>query len=154
VYAINKELIVYVFGVCAKGYVKDSKGQVNKSLALQASQNCRIAPTNCTTNWWNAKSLGLPYSIKYPTIISVIYQRKKVTYFTNKNAITFMRIEKGQKVDWAQIIYNNLCNELDRWYKYVKENRGDKKDICQSTLILAKIFQYLFVHQRRMHKNH
>ncbi len=28
-----------------------------------------------------------------------------------------------------------------------QENKGDKKDTCQSTLILTKIFQYLFVHQ-------
>ncbi len=55
--------------------------------------------------------------------------------------------KKGQKVDWAHIIYNSLCSELDRWYKDVKENKGDK-DTCQSALILAKIFQYLFVHQK------
>jgi hypothetical protein len=59
-----------------------------------------------------------------------------------------VKIEKGQKVDWAQIIFNSLCNELDRWYKYVKENKGDKKDTCQTTLVLAKIFQYLFMHQK------
>ncbi len=29
-----------------------------------------------------------------------------------------------------------------------QENKGDKKDTCQSTLILTKIFQYLFVHQK------
>ncbi len=62
--------------------------------------------------------------------------------------ITLLKVEKGQKVDWAQIIFNNLCSELDRWYKYVKENKGDKKDTYQSTLVLAKIFQYLFVHQK------
>ncbi len=59
-----------------------------------------------------------------------------------------MRVEKGQKVDWAHIIFNSLCNELDQWYKYVKENKGDKKDTCQSALVLAKIFQYLFMHQK------
>jgi hypothetical protein len=34
VYVINKQLIVMVFGVCAKGYVKELKGQVKKSLAI------------------------------------------------------------------------------------------------------------------------
>jgi hypothetical protein len=34
VYVISKQLIVDVFGVCAKGYVEDLKGQVNKSLAV------------------------------------------------------------------------------------------------------------------------
>jgi hypothetical protein len=51
-----------------------------------------------------------------------------------------VRVEKGQKVDWAQIIFNNLCNELDWSYKYVKENKGDKKDTCQFALVLTKIF--------------
>jgi hypothetical protein len=53
-----------------------------------------------------------------------------VTCFSNKNVITLMKVEKGKKVDWVQIIYNSLCNELDRWYKYAKENKGDKKDTC------------------------
>jgi hypothetical protein len=58
-----------------------------------------------------------------------------------------MRAKKGQKANWALIIFNSMCIELDQWYKYVKENKGDKKDTYQSTLVLAKIFQYLFVHQ-------
>jgi hypothetical protein len=41
-----------------------------------------------------------------------------------------------------------MCSELDRWYKYVKDNKGDKKNTHQSTLVLAKKFQYLFVHQK------
>ncbi len=71
--------------------------------------------------------MGLPYFVRYPAIIYVIYQREKMTYFNNKNAITLMRIVKGKKVDWAQIIYNSLCSELDQWYKYVKDNKGDKR---------------------------
>jgi hypothetical protein len=59
-----------------------------------------------------------------------------------------MKVEKGKKVDLAQIIYNSLCSELDWWYKYVKDKKGDQKDTCQSALILAKIFKYMFVHQK------
>ncbi len=59
-----------------------------------------------------------------------------------------MRAKKGQHVDWAQIILYSLCSELYRWYKYVNENKGDKKDTCLFALVLAKIFQYLFVHQK------
>ncbi len=59
-----------------------------------------------------------------------------------------MRTKKGQQVNWAHIIFNNLCSELDRWYKYVKENKGDKKNTYQFALVLAKIFQYLFMHQK------
>jgi hypothetical protein len=73
VYVISKQLIVDVFGVCVDGYVKEPKGQVRKSLAVQALQSCRLAPTNSSTDQWNIKSLGFPYFVKYPTIISVIY---------------------------------------------------------------------------------
>ncbi len=37
-----------------------------------------------------------------------------------------------------------MCSELDRWYKYVKEKKGDKY-----ALVLAKIFQYLFMQQKK-----
>jgi hypothetical protein len=36
-----------------------------------------------------------------------------------------VKANKGHKVDWAYIILNNMCSELDRWYKYVKENKGE-----------------------------
>jgi hypothetical protein len=36
VYIISKQLIIVVFGVCAEGYLEELKGQVNKSLAIQA----------------------------------------------------------------------------------------------------------------------
>ncbi len=35
-YVINKKLIIDVFGVCAKGHVKDPKGKINKIAALRA----------------------------------------------------------------------------------------------------------------------
>jgi hypothetical protein len=85
--------------------------------------------------------------MKYLVIIYVIYHIEKVTYFNNKNAIMLMKAKKGKKVDWAQIIFNNLCSKLDQWYKYVKDNKGDKRDTCQSTLILAKIFKCLLYQQ-------
>jgi hypothetical protein len=34
VYVINKQLIVDVFGMCAKRYVEEPKGQVSKSLPV------------------------------------------------------------------------------------------------------------------------
>jgi len=73
VYAINKQLVVFVFGVCAEGYIEDPKRQVNKSLVVQALQNYRFTPTFYFSNQWNAKSLGLPYFVKYHAIIYVIY---------------------------------------------------------------------------------
>jgi hypothetical protein len=63
VYVISKQLIIGVFRVCVDGYVKELKGQVSKSLVVQALQNCRLAPIN----------LDLPYFAKYCAIIFVIY---------------------------------------------------------------------------------
>jgi hypothetical protein len=62
-------LIIDVFGVCADGYVKEPKGKVSKSLTILALQSYRLALANSSIDQWNVKSLGLPYSIKYPTII-------------------------------------------------------------------------------------
>ncbi len=78
VYVINKQLIVDVFGVCVEGYVEELKRQVNKSLTIQTLQSCRLALANSSVDQWNAKSLGLPYFVRYPTIISIIYQKDKV----------------------------------------------------------------------------
>ncbi len=108
VYVISKQLIVDVFGICAKGYLEDSKEQVTL-------QGCRLAHANSSTNQWNTKNLGLPYFVRYPTTIFVIYQKEKVQYFSNKNAITLMRARKGQEVDQAHIIFNSMCSELDWW---------------------------------------
>jgi len=69
---------VNVFGVCANGCVEELKGQVNKSLAIQTLQGCRLAFANSSTNQWNVKSLNLPYSMRYLAIIFVIYHREKV----------------------------------------------------------------------------
>jgi hypothetical protein len=71
-------MIVDVFGVCVEGYVDKLKRQVSKSVVVQALQSCRFSPTNYLANQWNAKNLGLPYFVKYLTIISIIYQREKV----------------------------------------------------------------------------
>jgi hypothetical protein len=73
VYVINKQLMVDIFGVCVEGYVEELKGQVSKSQAVRALQSCRLALANSFADQWNAKSFGIPYSIRYPTIISIIY---------------------------------------------------------------------------------
>ncbi len=50
VYVINKKLIVDVSKVCVEGYVEEPKGQVSKSLVIQALQRCRLAPANSFVN--------------------------------------------------------------------------------------------------------
>jgi hypothetical protein len=73
VYVISKQLTINVFGVCAKGCIQDPKRHVSNSLALQTLKIYRIAIANSTTYQWNVKNLGLPYFVRYPTIISMIY---------------------------------------------------------------------------------
>jgi hypothetical protein len=58
---------------CVEGCVEESKGQVSKSLTIHALQSCRLALANSFANQWNAKKLGLPYFVRYSTIIFVIY---------------------------------------------------------------------------------
>jgi hypothetical protein len=58
VYVISKQLIIDVFGVCAEGYIEESKGQVNRSLAIQALQSCRLAPANSFYRSMECKESG------------------------------------------------------------------------------------------------
>jgi hypothetical protein len=43
-YVISKQLLIDVFRVYAKGYVKNPKGQINKTIALQALQVIELNP--------------------------------------------------------------------------------------------------------------
>ncbi len=84
VYVINKKLIVDVSKVCAEGYVEEPKGQVSKSLVIQALQRCRLAHANSFVNQQNAKSLGLPYLLNiFPLHLSFI-KRRRYNIFTTK----------------------------------------------------------------------
>ncbi len=40
---------------------------------------------------WNVKKCKLLISVRYPTVISRIYEREKVNYMSKKNALTFMK---------------------------------------------------------------
>jgi hypothetical protein len=43
-YVISKQLLIDVFRVYAKGYVENPKGQINKTIALQALQVIELNP--------------------------------------------------------------------------------------------------------------
>ncbi len=64
-----------------------------------------------------------------------------------------MKVKTVKKVDWAQIMYNSLCSELDQWYKYVKGIKGQghmsiNPDVGKKNLTIC-----LFT-KRTIHKNH
>jgi hypothetical protein len=59
----------------------------------------------------------MPINIGYSTIIYVVYRREKVNYMNNMNTLSIMKVEERLRVDWAQLMFNNMCSEYDRWTK-------------------------------------
>jgi hypothetical protein len=74
---------------------------VTKLLAKELLFSHDIKPPYTNANQWNVKKCKMPINITYPTIIYVVYQRAKVNYMNNRNALTFMKVEEGLEVDWA-----------------------------------------------------
>ncbi len=74
---------------------------MTKALEEELLYKHNINPPYTNVDQWNIKKCKLPITFKYPAIISVIYQNVKVNYMNNKNALTFMKVEDGVKVDWA-----------------------------------------------------
>jgi len=67
----------------------------------------------------------------------------------NKSELTFMKVEEALEVDWAHIMFNNLCSRLDRWTKMqsnmqVNGKYEDRIETCYSTLVLERLFRYMF----------
>jgi hypothetical protein len=91
-------LIANAFNVCQSGYVEGPKGQVTKKLVEKLLFKHDIKPPYKNANQWNIKKCKLPINVKYHVIIFVIYQREKVNYLSNKNALTFMKVEEGIEV--------------------------------------------------------
>ncbi len=56
----------------------------------------------------------------------------------NKNALTFMKVEEGIEVDWAKIMFNILCNELDRRTKMQEkmQAKGKQEDNVKGKIVL------------------
>ncbi len=67
----------------------------------------------------------------------------------NGNALTFMKVEEGLEVDQAHVMFNNTCNELDRWIKMQSKMEVDgKQEDFKKTYYLAlmseRLFKYMF----------
>jgi len=74
---------------------------VTKMLVEELLFNHDIKPPFINANKWNVKNCKMLINIRYPTVISMVYQREKVNYMNNMNALTFMKVEEGLEVDWA-----------------------------------------------------
>ncbi len=47
-------------------------------------------------------------------------------------------MEEGIEVDWAKIMFNNLCSEVDRWTKMQEkmQARGKQEDNVKGKILL------------------
>jgi hypothetical protein len=56
------------------------------------------------------------------------------------------RVDNGEFVNWAPIVYSQLVEELIRWDKCQKNmiegitERKPKNDVCHSTIVLEVMF--------------
>jgi hypothetical protein len=41
----------------------------------------------------------MPFNIRYPIVISMVYQGNKINYMNNKNEFTFKKVEEGFEED-------------------------------------------------------
>ncbi len=69
-----------VFGICqTTKYIEDPKGQVNKLVVEELLYNNHdIKPPYTNADQQNVKKCKMPFNIKYPTMISMVYQKEKV----------------------------------------------------------------------------
>jgi hypothetical protein len=68
---------------------------VTKTLVEELLFNHYIKPPYINANKWNIKKCKIPINIRYLIDIFVVYQREKVNYMSNRNALTFMRVEES-----------------------------------------------------------
>ncbi len=74
-YVINKQMMVDAFSVCQAMCIEDPKGQVNKLVIGELLYDHGIKPPNTNANQWNGKKFKMPFNIRYPTMIFVVYYK-------------------------------------------------------------------------------
>ncbi len=68
------------------------------------------------------------------------------------------RVDHGEFLNWAAIMYSQLVKELIRWDKCQKKmiegttKREQKKDVCHSAIIVEVLFQKCFHWKKQNHK--
>jgi hypothetical protein len=103
-----------------------------------------------TNEGWVVKKMKPQYVNRITTILPNIYQKDKVQYFSNKSAMMISKINHGESMNWATIMYSQLVKELIRWDKCQKHmiTRTTKKElekhVCHSIIVLEILFQKWF----------
>ncbi len=112
--------MVEVFLICHTGKIEiDQAKMLDVRVALVDITN-RILNTYNTNEGWVVKKMILEYANRIVVILPIIYQKDKVQYFSNKFVMTISRIDHGESINWATIMYSQLVKELIRWEKIKK----------------------------------
>jgi hypothetical protein len=60
------------------------------------------------------------YHATFATILQIIYQQKRLTYFNNRIAITFNLANKGKKINLCSIMLTQMSIKLTWWIEHQK----------------------------------
>jgi hypothetical protein len=69
---------------------------------------------------WNIIQMKEKYHVKFITILQIIYQCERLTYFNNHIAITLNLTNKGKKINWCSIMLTQMLIELTQWIEHKK----------------------------------
>ncbi len=61
---------------------------------------------------WNIIWMKEKYHARFATILQIIYQCEKLTYFSNHIAIIFNLANKGKKINWCFIMLTQMSIKL------------------------------------------
>jgi hypothetical protein len=82
----------------------------------------RALDTYNTNERWVIKKMKLEYANRIDAILPIIYYKNKVQYFSNKSTMMISKVDHGESVNWAVIIYYQLVKDLIRWEKCKKKH--------------------------------
>ncbi len=99
---IDQHLIADVIKNFNKGWKKQK--QADKQTAKAMLQCITLLGWYVNIEQWSVNKMKKPCDNRLLAFIQIIYQKDKVYFFSNRNAISIMTIVKGKEVDWA----NNL----------------------------------------------
>jgi hypothetical protein len=87
----------------------------------------REALVDITNEEWVVKKMRLEYTNIIAIILPIIYQKCKVQYFNNKYAMMISKVDHGESINWATIMYYPLVKELSNGKILVAIRFGDLK---------------------------
>jgi hypothetical protein len=107
----------------------------------------KILNTYNTNEWWVVKKMKSEYANRIVAILSIIYQKDKVQYFSNKCGLMIFGTNHGKFVNWVAIMYFQLVKEFIRWDKCQKNmiegttKRKPKKDVFHFAIVFKLCFR-------------